>query len=798
LFRCCALVLMIAAAIVACTAAARRAKTPNEMKLLNAPRQPFVGLTFMAGAGIIVAEIVPLAPAALISAAIVLGTCILIALCWPKLAATYLVVAAGFFLLHKFATMNTAGKQLAEKLGERPRVVTAIGCVISEPKIARSGFATFLLKLKSIEFEGKNESTRAVWQVRWKSAPKFGDELKLFGSAEPIAPPRNPGEFDMRAYLARHDVHRMLFARYPEDGTLIRHGSGNPVLRAAQTSRTWMQNALCRGLDDAPEVRSFISGIVLGIRHETPEDIEEPFQQTGTIHLFAVAGLHVGIVAALLWMLAAIARLPRKRAAAFIIASLFFYAAVTGLHIPALRAAVMASILVGSYFFERRVFLSNSLAAAAFFILCWNTNELFSTGFQLSFAVVGAIVLCADPLFRLLQRRAVPDPFLPQSLVRGPRRCMHTTYEWLCRGASVSLAAWIGSLPLIVWYFHLVTPISLLANLVVVPIAFFVLAVALLSLLTTPLLPWVAVVFNNANWTLASLVIGIVHLFAQIPGGHFYVGEPDWNRISAKATVLDLGAGAAIHVRVDGRDWLIDCGSERTYERIVRKYLHWAGVNRLTGLVLTHGDSQHIGGVTRLLSDFPRVRLIDNPAPDRSLIHRRLSEIISELEGLGCKSDKLTAGANFHLGHEAIGHVLFPPDGFAGATADDQALVIQLSIASRKFALFMSDNGSETESALLSNGSDLQNDILVKGQHYSGSSGSAPFLDAVRPQLIIATSNEFPEHERVSEQWANQLRARGIKLFRQDETGAVELNFSGNEWRARAYVTREVFRSVSR
>ena len=78
------------------------------------------------------------------------------------------------------------------------------------------------------------------------------------------------------------------------------------------------------GRHDAPEVKSFISGIVLGIRHETPEDIEEPFQQTGTIHLFAVAGLHVGIVAALLWVLAAIARLPRKRAAAFIIPSLFF------------------------------------------------------------------------------------------------------------------------------------------------------------------------------------------------------------------------------------------------------------------------------------------------------------------------------------------------------------------------------------------------------------------------------------------------------------------------------------------
>ena len=769
------------------------------MKLLSAPRQPFVGLALMAATGIIVAEVVPLAPTALIPPAIILGICILIALYWPKLAATYLIVAAGFFLLHKFATMNTAGQQLANKLGPRPRVVTAVGCVISEPKIAPRGFATFLLKLKSIELEAKNEPTHAVWQVRWKGAPEFGDELKLFGTAEPIGPARNPGEFDMRAYLARHDIHRMLFARYPEDGTLIHHGGGNPVLRAAQASRSWMQNALCRGLDDAPEVKSFVSGIVLGIRHETPEDIEEPFQQTGTIHLFAVAGLHVGIVAALLWVLAAIARLPQKRAAAFIIPSLFFCAAVTGLHIPALRAAVMASILVGSYFFERRVFLPNSLAAAAFFILCWNTNELFSTGFQLSFAVVGAIVLFADPLFRLFQRRTAPDPFLPQSLVRGPRRWMHTTYEWLCRGAAVSLAAWIGSLPWILWYFHLVTPISLLANLVVVPMAFFVLAVALLSLLTTPLLPWVAIVFNNANWTLATLVIGIVHLFAQIPGGHFYVGEPDWGgRISAKITVLDLGAGAAVHVRANGHDWLVDCGSERSYDRFVRQYLHWAGVNRLTGLILTHGDSQHIGGVTQLLSDFPKVRVIDNPAPDRSLIHRRLARMMSGLEGRGRKAAELAAGDNFHLSRDTIAHVLFPPRGFAGATADDQASVIRLSTAPDKFVLFTSDNGTETERALLSNGSDLQSDILVKGQHYSGSSGSPPFVDAVGPRLIIATSTDFPEHERISEQWAEQLRARGIKLFRQDETGAVQLNFSDNEWSARAYLTGEVFRSISR
>src|ERR1700741_4180698 len=204
------------------------------MKLLNAPRQPFVGLALVAAMGIIVAELFPLASVTLTGGAIILGICALALICWPRLLATYAMVGAGFFLLHNFENNNTEGQQLADELGNRPRVLTASGCVISEPKTASSGFATFLFKLQSIELEGRNRPANAVWQVRWKGAPEFGDELKFFGTAEQVAAPRNPGEFDMRPYLARRAVRRMLFVRYPEDGTLIRHGGSNPILRAAQ------------------------------------------------------------------------------------------------------------------------------------------------------------------------------------------------------------------------------------------------------------------------------------------------------------------------------------------------------------------------------------------------------------------------------------------------------------------------------------------------------------------------------------------------------------------------------------
>ena len=766
------------------------------MKLLIAPRQPFVGLAVAAALGIIFADFIRLPQSAFASLVMLLGLGALVAVFQPSVIATYVIVGFSFFLLHTFRTTNTAGQRLASQLGDRPCAVSVTGFVLTEPKISPSKFASFLFKLKSIEIEGKIHPTTATWFVRWGATPEFGDELTLFGIAEPIAPPRNPGEFDLRSYLARSDVRRAMFVRYEQNGRLIRRGGGNPILRAAQKSRLWLHSVLCRGLDDAPEVQSFIGGISLGLRRQSPEDIEEPFQQTGTLHLFAVAGLHVGIFAQLLWILSMVARLSHKQASALIIPALFFYAAITGLHVSSVRAAIMASVLLGGIFFERKVFLLNSLAAAAFFLLCWDTNELFSTGFQLSFAVVGAIVLLADPLFASLRRWSAPDPFLPRSLLRGPRYLKQVCFEWFCRGASVSLAAWIGSLVLILWYFYLVTPISLLANLIVVPIAFFVLAIALLSILIAPVSPWLSIVFNNANWSLAQLVLSIVHLCAQVPGGHVYVRHPHRpERLIATVTVLDVGAGAAVHVQTRDTNWLFDCGSERDYQRVLRQYLHSAGVNKLHGLLLSHGDSLHIGGAAPLLHDLMPVRLIDNSAPDRSNVHQRLRRAFLQRR---MEPNDLALGDSFRLSRDVIANILYPPRVVAATKSDDQAYVVRLLVGRSATILFESDSGEETERALLFSGRDLRSDILIKGQHYSGHSCSESFLDAVHPKLIVATSRDFPQHERISDEWAATIQARGIKLFRQDETGAVTLRFGRRGWEAESYLTGETFRNTNR
>jgi ComEC/Rec2-related protein len=753
-------------------------------------RQPFVGLVLAAIIGIVVADYFP---AITVSIFLIANAGALAALRWRFAPLVFAVVGATFFVLHSARITNTPADALAQLAGQQPRPANVTGIVTTEPKIEANGNATFLLKLRGAKIEDQDIRTDATVFVRWRGRPNIGDELALFGTVQPIEVPRNPGEFDMRAYLARRDVKSLFIVRYPENGRILAPGSGFSVLRAAAHSREWMQRILSQDIENSPDVVGLICGTALGLRHQARDDIEEPFQQTGTLHLFAVAGLHVGIVARLLWTVAMVLRLPRKTATALIIPLLFFYAAITGLHTASVRAAVMSALLLGGIFFDRKVLALNSLAAAAFLILLFDSNQLFTSGFQLSFAVVGTIVLLADPMFVRFGRVAAPDPFLPRALLSRAQRFRIKAGRKLTRGASVSLAAWIGSLPLIYWYFYLITPVSLIANLVVVPIAYFVLALAMLSLIAAPISSGLSIIFNNANWLISHVVLGLVHFFALLPAGHRYLPRFTESHTPIMITVLDEGTGGAAHIRANGYDWLIDCGGERNYERTLKSLLHSRGVNRLQGILLTHGDAHHIGAALETIAGFAPRETYDNPLEVRSSAQRRFRDAPGKPE-----PRLLFRGNCLLLGRDVHAEILYPPPNIKIRSADDAPLIAQLIINEQIRVLFESDAGAEAEVALLGSGDDLKSDILIKGQHHSGDSGTREFLDGVKPKLIIATSRESPVAEQITEEWSSEIARRGIKLFRQDRTGAVEIQFRGEDWTAQSYLTGECFRSSKR
>src|SRR5262249_25954488 len=144
--------------------------------------------------------------------------------------------------------------------------------------------------------------------------------------------------------------------------------------------------------------------------------------------------------------------------------------------------------------------LVNSLAASAFIILAWDPQQLFQASFQLSFAVVLSLALITPPLERWRRRWDTPEPMQPAKLRPRWRHWVRGSLDYLLGSLEVSLAAWLGSLPLIAWYFHLFTPASLPANLVVVPLSSAALACNMGTLCAGGWLPGATVLLNHAAW----------------------------------------------------------------------------------------------------------------------------------------------------------------------------------------------------------------------------------------------------------------------------------------------------------
>jgi len=762
------------------------------------PRQPFTGVALAAVLGICAADRLQSAPWCLW---LLLMPATALVLLRPRAITCWLFAAAAFFALHTLRFHGSAARELARELDAGPRVVRAAGIVLNDPvppeTWTRGVTCFFQLRLESLDIAGERNARDVLMNVSWPGPiPAYGDRVALTGSARNLAPTRNPGQFDFTRYQQRRGVYSEIAADFAQDVRIESHGHGSRLQSFAYAAQRWIQSRLALDLEGEPQVTSLISSMVLGMRGETPDDTKELFQRTGTLHLFAVSGLNVAMLAAIALSVLKPLRITGPPAIFITLPILAFYALVTGLSASCVRATIMAALLLLAPVFDRRAVPYNSLSAAAFLILAWDTNQLFLPGFQFSFVLVFVIVLLARRIQQRCEPFGQPDPFLPRALWSRWQSAGASAWRLLAISLGVTLSAWLGSLPFTAGYFHLFSPAAIFANLLAVPIAFVVLALGVAALIAAGFSAALAGIFNNANWLAAKALLAVVNVFAAVPGGHIYVELPRTGPAPVcELTVLDVGEGAAIHLRSGGNDWLIDCGSTWTYGKIVLPYLRARGVNRLDGLAVTHGDTQHLGGALELLDDFTPRRVADSILRDRSSTRRQLHEQLA-VRALGkslCqRGDRLRISASTSL------RVLFPPAGIQRTTADDKALVVQLEAAGTR-VLLMSDSGFRTEQWLLENEPDLRSDIVIKGQHASDFSGTIEFLARVAPQAVICSDLGRGRPTQPLDEWESAVIARGITVFRQDRCGAVRIALrEGGAFELSGFVGGQTLRSRAR
>ena len=754
-------------------------------------RLPFFGLLLAAVAGILFASAVSWPAAVFCSASMFFLAAALVFSRGPWI---FVSVACAFACVHLWQTRDSTSYRLAGIVGSGRVLVTASGVVDANPVPSGTTRERFAMRVEEMEMGGKILGPSArVAVIMPAPAPERGDRVRITGTMQVIKPPRNPGEFSAKDWMARKGIACEIEVATPADLLITKKASGLSLFTTANRCRQWMEKTLSLGISGDPVVCELLSGMVLGVIADVPGQLQEEFRNTGTFHLFAVSGLHVGMIGAILWQALKIIGIGRRRAAFVIIPALFFYALLTGWRPSSVRAAVMSAIFLIGMTSYRQPVPFNSLCAAAFLILVQWTNEIFNPGFHFSLFVVSAILLFASPIHGWIRGRCHPDAFVPRLLWTKGQRWAAAAGEELGALASVSLAAWVGSLPLTLVYFHMVSLSALPENLVIVPLAFLIMITAFLAIIGGVFWGTLAAIFNNANWVFCKLLLGIVHLGSLLPASYFYVGSPAPAPVTV--TVFDFGAGGAAGIESDGKVWLLDCGSKWQFDGVVMPWLHSRGKSTPEGLILTHGDVRHIGGASELIETDPPGVLIESVLADRSSQRRHLHGRAAELR---IPKSLHRAGDAILISKGATLKVLYPPAGIPRDVADDKALVVRLDTAHARI-LFLSDAGPPTLEWLLKNvASELSADILVKGAHRSGVPMDTAFVDAVRPGLIVSTATHFPGSENLDENWVSLVEGRGIRVFRQDMSGAVRIELRDEEFQASGFFDGSRFSSPTR
>ena len=628
------------------------------------------------------------------------------------------------------------------------------------------------------------------WIQKLPENLSYGSRVRFSGRLLALEGPSGPGGFDAREFYFRQSGSLAKLEIREGDTFTIQPGrSGSALVSFARHLRSTLEAGLLAGISKADEPYAhLIAAMALGARENSPEELEELFRISGTLHLFAVSGMNVGIVAGLILGVTLIFRIPRQFAVLIVIPFVLFYAVLTGLSPSAVRAAIMLSAFLAAYALREKPRLLNSLGFSGLAILFYDSQQLFLPGFQLSFTVVFFIALLTRGIHTFIASPFLADPFIPRTLLTPLRFSLDKATSALVSTLAISIASWIGSLGLLAWHFQSVSMVAIVANVFMVPLAGVIISLAALSLTGLGLkLAWITVAANKVNVGIAMALTGLAQFFASWPGASINTGGIGKLATDSAVVRLDVmgdrGEGAILLSIPRGTGgaplhWMIDSGGPRTYRNQVLPLLRSRGINQLDALILTHGDQGHIGAAPLVLSQFRPPLLLESVTENRSPAY---PEIAATAKALAVHTIAMDRGHRLAIGDSAVCTVLSPSSNSPGRLADDRALVLKLIFADQ-VVLLTSDAGFDTERELLDSGADLRADVWIRGQHSETPSALPDFITAINPRIVISSSAEYPATEQIPEALRKLLSEREIPLL--DLTsGTVSVEIERNEIR---------------
>ena len=636
----------------------------------------------------------------------------------------------------------------------------------------------------------------------------------------------NPGGFDREASLLRKGV---VATGYVREGLSVTEATGISLLRLRQ----YLFDRLNPYTSES-EVGGLVIALVLGVANEIDREQAELFSNTGTSHLFVISGLHVGLVAGVVYWLAGLCLrpffslsflLPRQKLATLLaMLAATFYAGLAGFTLPTLRAVVMSTVLMAVYLTGRKLPVSLRWLLALAAVLSLDPLAPVSQGFWFSFIAVAALLL----LINGSQRARLPD----SSFDRGAREQGQSDEEGKGLGKKIGEQAyWRGKLsqamstlriliasqlnvfaalllPLLVWGLP-VSMLSPLINLLAIPIlGFAVVPLCLLFALLAGLGSTLAApVFSLVEYLLESLVAGLqliehwdfgqmalLELTARptgfIPWAFAGVGlalqlypvlgmtrwlgvpllmpllwsAPQIPRAGLSVNVLDVGQGLSVLVRTTQHNLIYDTGNGRDSgfsagRAIIAPALRAMGVSELDMIVVSHGDTDHAGGLSGLLAVISTKSIV--ASADVKVQSRQVADCHEA-------QDWVWDGVEFS----------FLETTLIEDSSNNNSCVLQVRYGDSA-VLLPGDVEKVAEYQLLSRyGADLQSTLLIAPHHGSKTSSSYPFLKTVKPEQAVFTVGYRNRFNHPAQEILQRYEALGISTYMTSETGMLSFEIS--------------------
>lgn len=732
-----------------------------------------------------------------------------------KLSIRFSIVLACILLFSTFYTQ--AKTPIPDDLSKiQAKTVSLMGRVVSLPQFTKNK------RSQKFEFHVTNYKTTADWQATdsktllYVSKRDFdkeigiGDRLELSAKLKKPKPATNPGQFDYKGYLNNKRIFTTGFTS-TKYITKIQQPQGVKWVIVSKINHLRQQILRTHSKYLKSPNLEILGSIVFG-RYAAPtsDDVRKDFTNAGLIHLLCASGLNVGLIYTI-WFFSTrkLFRFPYKVAIISGGLLVLFYALMTGLPPSIQRATLMLEFILIGKLIDRQADNVALLALICSILLLIDPLSITNVGFQLSFMVTLGLLL-----------------FVPTVIEK-----IKTIPKYLSGLIVVPIIAQAWAIPLTLFHFNTFAVFSVISNILVVPfisiICFGGFMASLVSLyplhgeqicgfidsISNVFVDYLAYISHSIGQNenalqllptpdIVSIIAYYLFLFIlifQIKNGFenkrtniiltilpiivacSFIGHNYFKDLNI--VFLDVGEGDAIYIHTPkGKHILVDTGRYDKYtpaKNVILPYLHSRGIEQLDLLVLTHPDSDHIGGALDIINNIRVTKIIDNGTKTSSRLYERLYSLIKDKD-----ITLVSAPNNYNINiDKSMGLTVLKPDNTIKNNNNEDSIILKLERKGLK-ALLMGDNETNSYSLLKKNIEGVN--ILKVGHHGSKRSINQKMIDLLHPQnAVISVGTNRYGHP--SKKVLDLLKDNNINTYRTDRDNAVKVEIQGNTLKTYAY-----------